>query len=71
MIGSVNWITLRCGANGKVFFTAQEDPANFCTLECEFNPPILIPKGIPFYIEFSAARIANETIGINFYGWNE
>lgn len=71
VVGSVSWITLRNGANGKIIFVAHEDPAIFSTLECEFNPPLLIPKGIPFYIEFSTARIANEAIGINFYGWNE
>lgn len=69
--GSVCSITFKAGAGGTTFLSMQENPATFATYDIEFPIPIKIPVGLPINISFSRARAANESSGINFYGWEE
>lgn len=69
--GSVCSITFKSGSGGTIFLSLQENPATFATYDIEFPVPIKIEKGSPVHIEFSRARVANESSGINLYGWEE
>lgn len=71
VIGSVvSWL-LRAGSGGQILLSLQENPAQYWELDLEFTIPLKFPKGTPIYLEFSRARGANESMGLNFYGWEE
>lgn len=71
VIGSVVYWYLRAGSGGQILLSLQENPTEYWELNLDFKTPLKFPKGTPIYLEFSRARGANETMGLNFYGWEE
>lgn len=73
VVGSVSWITLRAGAGGPILLQMQEPPGvgSYWDVNLHFDVPLFFPKGTTLYLEFSVNRIANEAMGINYYGWEE